>query len=287
MVLTNSLSLNPGLDRCAHHPPEHIPILNLDWCEVVCVLSANKGIHLPFFLTVWSQSVGLCQLLLRNQLLVTLEQWFLLCLLSRIQSLEVVRSCPRRLRSPLSRRHVMACRARRMEEVVSAWLADASGARTDECLTASLQPAHQSSAVRSQRNQRSAEVAELTGEEAEAGSCSSRRPVGVGETCVFPPATGGGRSRASQVSPPSAAYAFFVRYSSHPTANAGRSTAGHVSWDAATSVSSGGAQLRPSPAPTPPQAPEERQATTFLEAFPVQTLLMQTQALSRLLARGG
>ena len=74
VVLPNPLSLYPRLNHRAHYPSMHIPIVNLDHCEVVYIL-CPRVLSLFFWLRVWSQSIGLCQLLLRNRLLVTLEVW--------------------------------------------------------------------------------------------------------------------------------------------------------------------------------------------------------------------
>ena len=67
-------------------------MLDLDCCEVVCTLCRHVSIFLLFSWRVLSQSIGLCQLLLRNLDLVTLEQWCLRCLLSRVRSPDAVGS---------------------------------------------------------------------------------------------------------------------------------------------------------------------------------------------------
>ena len=83
VVLPNSLSLHPRLDQCAQCPSNHTSIWPLDCCEVVHALCRQLSIFRHSSLRVWSQSIGFCQLLLRNLHLVTIEQWCCcLCCLS-------------------------------------------------------------------------------------------------------------------------------------------------------------------------------------------------------------
>ena len=48
--------------------------LHFECCEVVCPLCIQVSIFLHYLSKVWSESIGLCQLLLRNLLVLTLSQ---------------------------------------------------------------------------------------------------------------------------------------------------------------------------------------------------------------------
>ena len=49
MILSDSLSLYPRPDQCAHFPLKHMPILHLDCCEVVKTLCIQVSIFMHFF----------------------------------------------------------------------------------------------------------------------------------------------------------------------------------------------------------------------------------------------
>ena len=91
-VLPNGLSLYPRLDQCAHYASKHILIVEFGLLRT-SENSLHTRVHLPLFFNrrVWSQSIGHCQLMMRNLPLVTLEQWFCCFLLSRIRFPEAVR----------------------------------------------------------------------------------------------------------------------------------------------------------------------------------------------------
>ena len=59
-----------------------------------------------------------------------------------------------------------------LEEAVAAWVADASGTRTDGYLTANSQPAQQGPAARAHRHQRAEALVDLGGQEAEASAAA-------------------------------------------------------------------------------------------------------------------
>ena len=132
--------------------------------------------------------------------------------------------------------------AARLEEAVSAWLTDASGARADGYLTASSQPAKQSSAVRT--HVRSERICCWRG--GDTRSCSYRSSLRIGKPRVFSSATGGRCSSSSRASGPSAAHAFSVRFSSQRAVGAGCHHCSPTSSEPLGRASSGSAALTPS-----------------------------------------